>query len=67
MPCSDFHEEAVALAQLIAGDADNPPDPTVVLLIEHVLQAAYHDGWLAARMTPAPPSSANSNDDCGIG
>jgi hypothetical protein len=30
--------------QLIAGDADNPPDPTVVLLIEHALQAAYHDG-----------------------
>ena len=49
MPSSNFHDEAVGLAQLIAGDADKPPDPTVVLLIEQALQAAYEDGWLAAQ------------------
>jgi DNA-binding XRE family transcriptional regulator len=44
MPSSDFHDLAVGLAQLIAGDADKPPDPTIVLLIEHAMQAAYEDG-----------------------
>ena len=50
MPCSDFRDEALALAELMAGDADQPADPIVVLLIEQALQTAYDDGWLAARM-----------------
>jgi hypothetical protein len=54
MTSPGFHDEAVALARLIAGDTDNPPAPNVVLLIDLALQAAYQDGWDAtARMQRA--------------
>lgn len=59
---TDFHDEAVALAQLITGDANKPPDPTVVLLIEQALQAAYEDGWLAADMHWSGSARKTSDD-----
>ena len=62
MPYSDFHDEAVALAQLIAGDADKPADPTAILLIEQALLAAYDDGWLAASMDWPPRGSRITGD-----
>jgi hypothetical protein len=43
MSPSDIHDVAVGLA-LIAGGADKPPDPTVVLLIEQALRAVYEAG-----------------------
>lgn len=63
MPCADFHDEAAALAQLIAGDADKPPDPAVVLLIEQALQATYEDGWLAASMHWSRRGSTTLDDE----
>ena len=64
MPFSVFHDLAVDLAQLIAGDADGSPDPSVVLLIEHAMQAAYEEGALDAAalegLTTAGTSSRGS-------
>ena len=59
-----FHDEAVALARLIAGDANNPPDPNdVVLLIDLVLQAAYQDGWDAGIRVHRACRRLTSQDD----
>ena len=48
---SNSRDEAVALAQLLAGDADKPADPTVVFLIEQALETAYMTAGLRLACT----------------